>query len=1026
MRSRSTAVVLATVVAITMASATLAETQRFSMPSQVAARGVRAFAQQAGIQIVVAGSAAEGRRTNEVRGDLETRDALDRLVSNTGLIVRSFDGRIAILEAAPAEDPIELVVVTGSHIARAELESAMPIGIVDMALARKQGKTTAYESILRDVAVGPGNGPYNSAPEGQYDGGMATIELRNMGVTRSLTLVDGRRRVSGAASSSAVDINMIPPAMIERIEIITGGAAAVYGADAVTGAANIITRKDFDGVEVSATTGTTEHGGGDKDQVSIVAGTRFFEDRGSITVGGTYLKNDPIYFHQRYSKDTNIQYQVNPANTGPNDGIPDRIVYYHMTNLYLQPEPNIFVGGETYLLNPDGTARVGYYDTCLSSCNSARSAGDGGSPQSQYWSDFLIAPIENASFIGRFDYELADSLTYGVRFDYGRSKYDAYRRPYRDDERTSWLNGAGGATAHLDNPYLPDSFRQIMIDNGVTSTPLRRSYEIFGQMGDVSDRQSLTIGTTFQGELPREFEWEAFWQYGRSTNDISAYNATRASRFIAARDVIADPVTGEPVCRDEAARDAGCVPFNIFSFDPLTPAQREYMIATRRKHRENTQLVYGGRIAGDLVSLPTGELRAVLGVEYRKETVDNIDDNLAGPPENELSHLGNWTPYEPALKAANDVSEVYTELVVPVLDDVPFAHRLTVEGAYRYSNYSDFDATNTWKLGGMWMPIEGLAVRAVRSRSVRVPSFGELYAPRATQAIGLTDPCMANFYHANPTRARNCAALGITTPLPQQIYTGYVLSGGNPDVSPETSASASVGLVWRPSFLPRFDMTLDYWRIDIDDIIASIARNDILNLCVDLPSIENRFCNRIQRDDDQYAMWVNTSVINASVSESRGIDLGASYRFGWGQGEVTLGLRASYLSKFETITLPSIESSVIVYDGGYQNPRVRGTLFAAYEVGDWDFGLDTRFWSSAKNYSNAKTSEEYGDNHVESRFYNDLTVGWQMSEHAAFRVGINNAFDVEPPYRPLTYYQGGGGVYDVYGRYFFGNFKSRF
>jgi iron complex outermembrane receptor protein len=171
---------------------------------------------------------------------------------------------------------------------------------------------------------------------------------------------------------------------------------------------------------------------------------------------------------------------------------------------------------------------------------------------------------------------------------------------------------------------------------------------------------------------------------------------------------------------------------------------------------------------------------------------------------------------------------------------------------------------------------------------------------------------------------------------------------------------------------------------------------------------------------------VDTSVINASMSGSRGIDLGANYRFEVGQGDMTLGLRASYLLMFETITLPGIESSVIVYDGGYQNPRFRSTLFANYNVGDWDVGLEMRYWSSAKNYPDAKSNEEYDDNYVESRLYNDVTVGWQMNEHATFRAGINNIFDVEPPYRPRTYYQGGGGVYDVYGRYFFGNVKFTF
>ncbi|MBH1991408.1 MAG: TonB-dependent receptor [Sphingomonadaceae bacterium] len=1011
-----------------------AQSRDFNVPAGPASQSVQEFARQAGIQVIVAGRDTDQRSTDAVAGSLDIRIALAQLLGSSGLAIRSFDGKVAVLHAPhvqAAVDAGETLVVTGSRIARPELESAMPIGVINMDLARKAGNTSTYETVLRDVAVGPGNGPYSSSPEGQYDGGMATIELRNMGVSRSLTLVDGRRRVSGAASSSAVDINMIPPAMIERIEIVTGGAAAIYGADAVTGAANIVTKKNFKGVELSGTLGTTEAGGGTKSQLSVVAGTTFADDRGSITIGGTWMKNDPIYFHQRYARNTNLSYQTNPANTGPDDGIVDRTIIYNGTNMYLQPNANIYVKGKTYLLQPDGSAQLGAYDSgCISGCGTSRDFGDGGFPQSQYWSDFLIAPVQNASFIGRFDYALTDWITYDFRVDYGRSKYDAYRRPYRDDDRLTWLNGAGGATARLDNPYLPDSFRQIMVANGLTSTALRRTYENFGQMTDYSDRETVTVGHSLSGKLPGNFEWEAFWQYGRSTNDIHADNVPIASRFIAARDVIADPVTGGPVCRDQEARDMGCVPFNIFSEAPLTAEQRKWMMATRRKHREQKQTIYGGHIGGSPFALPAGDVQAVLGFEHRKESIHNVDDNGAAPPEQELSHLGTWAPYEPELQASTSVSEAYGELVVPVLRDLPFAHRLTVEGAYRYSNYSSFDSTHTWKVGGTWAPFNGLTLRAVRSRSVRVPNFGERYSSRAKQEIGVRDACLQTSYNANPTRKQNCALLmqqlGVSTPyLPSEIGTGYVITGGSMDVTPETSNSLTLGAVWQPRFIPGFDLTVDYWSIKIDNMITAIGQQDILNLCMDLPSIDNQFCNRITRDERGYAEGVDRSYMNVSKSDSAGIDIGANYRTRLGAGRLNLALRASYLLKFETTTLPGVSTSLIIYDGGYSNPRVRGNLFANYEIGGWDIGLNTRLWGSAVNYTNVP-DEAYEDNKLPAKVYNDLNIGYQLTENATLRVGINNLFDVQPPYRPRTYYQGGGGVYDVYGRYVFGNVVLKF
>lgn len=1039
------------------AHAQSSSTYTFAIPSQDLSKALSSYSRVTGLQVISDSATLTGQRSVALNGRYDAETALGRLTS--GRVSATIVGSAVIVkparltpttrkapvttgtsvarldEAAPAAgtdaaDDVAELVVTGSRIARPELESAMPIGIINMDAAIKAGNTSAYETILRDIAVGPGNGPYNSAPEGQYDGGMATIELRNMGVSRSLTLIDGRRRVSGAASSSAVDINMIPTGMIDRIEIVTGGAAAVYGADAVTGAANIITKRNFQGLELNATGGTTQRGGGTKYQLSLVAGANFADDRGSIVIGGTYMRNDPIYFYQRYARDTNISYQNNAASKGPNDGIPDRTIRYTMTNMYLQPVATIYAGGNTYLLQPDGTAQRGVYaNGCLSGCASSRNGGDGGFPQSQYWSDFLIAPIENGSFVGRFDYKLADWIEYGFRFDYGRSRYDAYRRPYRDDDRAVWLNGAGGAIAYLDNPYLPTSFRDIMAANNLSSTPVRRSYENFGQMTDYSDRQSLTVGNTFSGTIPGGFTWEAFWQYGRSTNDIRADNVPIASRFVAARDVIADPATGAPACRDATARAQGCVPFNIFSTDPLTAEQRAWMLGTRRKSREQTQTIYGASVAGSPFALPAGPVQAVLGFEHRAESISNIDDNGAAPPANELSHLGTWAPYEPRLNASTNVSELYGELVVPVLRDLPFAEHLTVEGAYRYSRYSAFDPTNTWKLGGTWSPVRGVTLRAVRSRSVRVPNFGERYSSRAIQEIGVSDACMQTTYNANPTREKNCAALlgglGLSSPLPSEISTGYVITGGSNDVTPETSDSLTLGAVWQPRFIPGFDLTVDYWDINIGNMIASIARQNILNLCVDLPSIDNQFCDRIVRDERGYAEGVDTSYMNVSQSEAAGIDIGANYKTPLGVGQFALALRANYLLRFRTTTLPGVASSRITYDGGYQNPRIRANLFLRYDIGDWEVGLNTRYWGSAVNYTDV-SEEAYEANDLPARIYNDLNIGWTLNDKFTFRVGINNLFDVNPPYRPRTYYQGGGGVYDVYGRYFFGNVSFKF
>jgi outer membrane receptor protein involved in Fe transport len=243
-------------------------------------------------------------------------------------------------------------------------------------------------------------------------------------------------------------------------------------------------------------------------------------------------------------------------------------------------------------------------------------------------------------------------------------------------------------------------------------------------------------------------------------------------------------------------------------------------------------------------------------------------------------------------------------------------------------------------------------------------------------------------------------------------------------VTPEVSDSLTVGVVWQPGFVPGFDLTADYWNIKIDNMIAAVSRQNILNLCVDLPSLDNQFCDRVIRDDRGYAEGVDTSYMNVSESEAEGIDVGANYRFDLGTGSAALALRASYLLKHETTTLPGVETSRIIYDGGYQNPKFRANMFASYDIGDFDIGLNTRVWGGAVNYTNV-SDEAYERNELPAKIYNDLNVGWRVKENVTLRVGINNLLDVSPSLRPRVY-ESGGGVYDIYGRTFFANAKFNF
>jgi outer membrane receptor protein involved in Fe transport len=993
----------------------------FDVPAQPASSGIRMLAEQADIQIIVTGSAVEGRSTNMVRGRLDARSALDRLLAGSGLFVRSLAGGVAILDADAEPEPVEArqpIVVTGRRPAEAELTSTMPSRSTSMEEAERLGRVTVYDALMREPAIGAGTG-LASAFGQTWDAGIASVSLRNLGTNRSLTLIDGRRRVSGSARSSAVDINMIPAAMVERVEIVTGGAAPIYGADAVTGALNIVTKRHVDGLTGSATSGISQRGDADIRSISLATGSAFAGGRGSVAIGATYSKIAPLVFAQRYR--TYVNSAANPDNTGANDGIPDRVTVPDFRQIYYAYAPSFYFNGNSYLVE-NGVPRAAGYDKTL--FPGEFSYGNGGDGRNLRDKDQLRGGLEAFAAMGRVDYAFADTIEYGVSFDYGRTRYEGIAGIplHRDDSRPSWFGGAGGSVAYLDNPFLPPAVRKFMLANGLTRLNIERTYGNFPVMRELHDRKSFTLGQSLGGTLAGGLKWTAFYQYGRASDDVSTTDIPYTSHWIAARDVIADPVTGRPICRDAAARAAGCVPLDIFSQEPASAALKAYVLGTRREKRTNTQSVLGANVTGRVFSLPHGDAALTLGIERRRETLKTRDDPLA---RTELTFgLAGYAAH-PDLDVSSRISEAYGQLALPLLRDLPLARHLEIEGAYRYSKYSTTGDAHSWKVGGSWSPMQGLAFRATRSRSVRTPDFGEFFEGAIVREVGsITDPCEAGDYYQNPTRSANCRALGIVAPLADFKMGPFITTEGNPDLKPETADSLTLGVVLQPSLLPGFKATADYWDIDIRDAIIQYSDTVVMNLCVDLPSIDNIFCRSIDRDPlDGHVTAIRTRQINASRMRARGLDLSAAYGARLGSGRLRLGFNGTYLFEQRTETTPGVPAGNIRYEGDWQHPRFRGTLLTSYEAGDLNLNLDTRFISAGRLDVNAKSPEAYDDNSIPPVIYNDLSAYLSVNKEFAIGFGVNNIFDILPPYAYTVYKN--GTIYDNIGRFFYTKIKIK-
>lgn len=1047
----------ALLVAVAIATGGEARAQsRVNLPATDLATSLNALSRATGVEILADPAVLRGRTAPAVSAAATPEAALRRILHGTGLIYRKRGRTYLIVRAprpnalrtwpaparaapspgwppppvrpAPLPDPPPEIVVTGTHIARPEPESAMPVALVRMDDARAFGRGGAYDALVTHPAIGPGIGLPNTQGE-PWDAGAAFISLRNMGTNRSLTLVDGRRRVSGAARSSAVDINMVPPAMIDRIEVATGGAAAIYGADAVTGAVNVIMKDRFAGLAFMATNGISGKGDAAERTVSLTAGHGFADGRGSLVVGGTYARTAPLGYARRHAN--RAAYVANPASTGPQDGIADTVVDRNYRILYRSRYPVYYHEGRFHILK-DGVLSVADYERTHT--HGEFGAGSGGDGATGFENHFLRAGLRSAALVSRFRYALTPAIAAKVHLDYGqtRSTSATVFPEIRADSRPHWFDGAGGEVATLDNPFLPASLRAFMVANGLGALRQDRSWFNFPQPLEIHKRDSLTAGLGLGGALGRGVEWQVFFQHGQSVDKVRTINIARRNEWIAARDVIADPETGRPVCRDPAARAAGCVPLDIFSTAPASAALIGYVLGTRREWRRNTQQLLSGEIGGKILRLPHGDLSVALGAEWRRDALSTRDDPDAANLAN-LVYLGVDYTLHPALDASRKTSELYGEAVAPILADLPMARQLKLEAAYRYSRYSGGGRdTHTWKLGAIWEPVAGVVLRGVRSHSVRVPNFGELHAPEIRSQLGIVaDPCNALNINQGARRAVNCAALGIATPLSPNYTDGpLVMTGGNAGLSPETSDSYTVGLTFRPGFLPGADLTADYWNIAIGNVITQFPYTAIMDLCVDSPSVDNIFC-RLQARDPATGHLRSISSFNVNVARmrARGIDISLNYRRRVGPGDLGLALSATYLLEHTTVTAPGIAGGRIAYAGQYDHPRFKGTMTARYRLGRVAFGLNARL-TSRSAFSVVDPSPETRDpGDVPAALHADIMMEYTPAEKFTLAFGIRNVGNAaifaplrdRSPGPNISGNNTGAAHYDAIGRYFFAN-----
>jgi iron complex outermembrane receptor protein len=921
-------------------------------------------------------------------------------------------------EGNKAEEPnnlspkLEEVLVTGSRLRRSGYDTPAPISVIGEEEMEASGFNNVYDVLKYTPSLGIGLGSSNS--NFSADAGASFANLRGLGANRTLVLVNGRRRVSGSSESSAVDLTTIPAAMIDRVETITGGASAVYGADAVTGVVNVILKEDFEGVEISLGGGQSADGdGGERFSADLLMGSKFDNDKGSVTLAFSYAKEEPLMGSERDFSELPIFAFTNPENTGPNDGIYDNIHYDDNRFSNTHYGGTFRVNDVHYTVDPN--LRTVQNGSPLLFGFLAYNGGDGfdGADFSQ-----LRIEQETRSTLLNMDYQISNNVNLFVEYGFTSTLATDRTQPSFDF----------ALPLFRENPLLPLDVQELMDAEGVTELAVGRTNVDLGVVTNKRDRKTWTFVAGLEGEFGDGWAWNTSYQYGEYTSNDREENARVNSRFLNAIDAISDPSTGDVVCRSEAARAEGCVPLSILGRNQATAEAKDYVNVTALRSLENTQEVYAALLTGEVFDLPAGPIQVAAGMEYREEGLNFSDDPLAQTGELEPITVG-----VPNVDVEFDVAEVFIEGLIPLVNDQPFIDELSVEAAIRYSDYSTIGGTTAWKFGANWALNDQIRLRYTQSESVRAPNLTELFAPGVQTNLFIPDPCDASTINSGaPTREANCRALGAPEGYEDlQLSTVPVVTGGNAELTEETSESWTAGVVFTPAFIEGFSLSVDYWSIDIEDAVSTVEVSQVLNRCVDSATIDNAFCPLVTRDPVGFEVSkVNLQSINIGSLTASGVDIQAQYFLDFAKGRLGFNLNSTYLNENEELIDASDPSSLDVRVGEISDPEWRTVLTTSYSRDAWDLRLTTRYVGEAK--VDVGISDEALDrNDVSSRIYIDVNAGFDIADNFRISGGINNLTQEDPPkvvgsdlLNPV--FIGANGHYENLGRYYHVTAKYRF
>ena len=936
----------------------------------------------------------------------------------------------AAAEAAAPEEGV--IVVTGTLIRNPNLVSAAPIITTSAETIQLRGSNVA-EEVLREI---PGFVPSIGSAVNNGNGGASFVDLRGLGTNRNLVLLDGQR-LAPAGLGGVVDLNNIPLALVERVDALTGAAVTTYGADAITGVVNFVTKKNFTGMDLQVSNGLTERGDGYRMRADLTIGGDFADGKGNAVISLGYQKADPVFQGDRDVSRLGFDSFTGATGGGSPTAVPSRIRNVRPIDPVTgQPSTNPAVANlGNGQLSPDGRTAIPFY-------------------QDFNFNPFNIfqTPFERFNLFAKANYQVTDNIEV-----YGRGMFS--KNTVRTIIAPSGLFSQT-VVLPLSNPFLPTAvrnqycaFNTSSVASGVytprftptecnnaavATSPTDPNYRtvttlLSRRTVEAGTRDSEYTTTLFdytaglRGKLTNTIDWDVSASYGQSEN------IERATGYLIT-DRVQDAIlaTNTTTC---LSGNALCVPLNLYGpAGSITPAMARFISADSTTRRTTSLTQVRGLLSGDL-GFSFGEAEPIgfaVGAEYRDYGAAVLPDDFS-----ERGALGGGGGPTPRVEGGYNVKEVFGEIIAPILAGKPFFENVTVEAGARYSSYEvaapgnpSFDAF-TWKAGGTWEFVQGFKIRGNYSRAVRAPNIGELFSPVSRGLTNLgTDPCAGAAPVNNANLRAVCIAQGAAPGIIGQIDQpaagqANAYGGGNPNARPEKAATWTIGAVFQPTFVPGLALTVDYYNISVTDAITSPLPGDAIAACfgnLTAASAASPACTAIRRDNlsgsfDGEALGLPRPLSNLGRLKTDGLDVNLTYStdIGFAKLGVSANFNYTFRSQFQATPTSVNRECVGFYSPncsftGSIQPKWQSSVRTSLGFETFDLSLLWRHIDSVRQEplnAAAPTAANgfFGDDtpffpafaQIRAYDYFDLTGRFKISDNLSLVGVVSNLFDTKPP-----------------------------